>query len=239
VHNLLRQEIVCFYWETKTSYLEDLLLLKLNITIEIERRIIMRKKLLVLLLCISVCLVLSAYISPVNAGDKGVVINWQIAGTIVQFIDISKPTSELPEYIGPHSMINLSAKGSPGPAKITLLSRSVPSSNVDGCPSAYQFAKLIFDKNDFIATFPDQSLLFATLGENDGEEFGLLCIGATGTYFSVREKITGGTGRFEGASGEFTGTGYGYFIDPAIPPAGSDNALVGENGTITGSIDLR
>ena len=87
----------------------------------------MWKKLLILSLCIAVLFVFSAPISSVNAGGKWGnwgqrKINWRIAGTIVQSIDISNPQSQ--EYIGLHSLINLTAYGSPGPAKITLLNIS-------------------------------------------------------------------------------------------------------------------
>jgi hypothetical protein len=178
----------------------------------------MRKKLLILSLSIAVLFVFSAPISSVIAGGKkSKKVNWRIAGTIVQLININVPIIPPPDppvppffkSVGMHSLINLSAKGSPGPAKITLLSRAVPAGDVEGCPSDYQFSKLIFDKNDFVAIFPDQSLLFTTLGENDGEEFGLLCIGFTGTFFAVRQNVTGGTGRFEGASGVLEASGYG------------------------------
>ena len=45
--------------------------------------------------------------------------------------------------------------------------------------------------------------------------------------------ITGGKGRFEGATGYFEAEGYGY------PGFSSDITLVGEEGTITGEIFLR
>jgi hypothetical protein len=238
VHALLLTEYGFLCRETEISSLEDPLLLKLKTTIQIERRIVMWKKLLILSLCISVLFVFSAPISSVNAGGKwkrSKKINWQIAGTIVQFIDIYSPPAVT--YVGPHSMINLSAQGSPGPAQITLLSMSGithPTGKTFSCPNDYPNGPLYFVKNDFVAIFPDHSLLFASLDIN---EVNHLCFGSTGSDFGVVMNITGGTGRFEGASGEFTATGNGYFINP-LGTTPSDNTLVGENGIVTGEINF-
>ena len=195
----------------------------------------MWKKLLILSLSISVLFVFSAPISPVNAGGKwkkSKKINWQIAGTIVQSIEIFNPQTGGPE--GLHSLINLSAQGSPGPAKITLLSRpsTIAPTSPFSCPDGYGDPgpfPVYFDKNEFVALFPDQSLLFASVDTNKG---GRLCLGETGTYFIVEMIITGGIGRFEGASGGFTAEGNGY------PFPTLDGTLVGENGRVTGRINF-
>jgi hypothetical protein len=52
------------------------------------------------------------------------------------------------------------------------------------------------------------------------------------TYFKLKMTITGGKGRFEGATGYFEAESYGY------PGFSSDTTLVGEEGTITGEIFL-
>ena len=199
----------------------------------------MWKKLLILSLCISVLFVFSTPISSVNAGGKKHKINWRIAGTIVQFIDINvlivPPTA--PPYfdsVGMHSLINLSAQGSPGPAKITLLSQTGPPDASSECISLDYAPVGNFVKNDFIALFPDQSLLFASIDP----EGGTLCLGRAGsavgkTYFKVKMNITGGTGRFEDVTGgEFEAEGYGY------PGFSSDVTLVGENGRVKGTIEF-
>jgi len=69
----------------------------------------MWKKLLIISLCISVLFVFSTPVTPVNAGNKKIKINWQIAGTIVQLIEATSPITGLSE--GLHSLINLSAQG--------------------------------------------------------------------------------------------------------------------------------
>ena len=203
----------------------------------------MSKKILIPSLSLALLLVISVPISSVNAGGKWRKrnINWRIAGTIVQLIEVFSP-EDPSNSIGFHSLINLTARGRPGPAKITLLSRSISadpettSTNLT-CEDGY-FLIADFVQNDFVAIFPDQSLLFATIDKvEDGGEGGILCIGISldtvgTTYFKVYMNITGGKKRFEGATGHFTAEGYGY---PGFSSAGT---LVGENGTITGTIDL-
>ena len=191
----------------------------------------MWKKLLILSLCIAVLFIFSAPISSVNAGGKwkkSKNINWRIAGTIVQNIDV---TSIVTGSTDPHSLINLSAKGSPGPAKITLLSRTTDYGGTIQCEDGY-FPIADFEQNDFIAIFPDQSLLFASIAE----EGGILCIddymAPTTTYFIVYMSIKGGKKRFEGAGGSFTAEGYGY------PGFSTEGTLVGENGRIKGMIEF-
>ena len=191
----------------------------------------MWKKLLILSLFIFVLFVFSAPFSSVNAGGKKSKINWQIVGTIVQQIDVTSLVSGLPES---YSLIKLSAQGAPGPAKITLLSSTAGSSSSNTCEAEYE-PIAYFDKNDFIAVFPDQSLLFAAI---DSTAKGILCAGASGTYFKIDMIITGGKGRFEGAEGTFTAEGYGYFITPPPPFGNGTLTLVGENGNITGTIDF-
>jgi len=192
----------------------------------------MWKKILIPSLSIALLLVISVPISSVNAGGKWWKrnVNWQIAGTIVQFIDITSPTVG---PVGPHSLINLTAYGSPGSAKITLLSRSTGSSSSFTCPNDEDYIPIsYFDKNDMVAIFPDQSLLFASIDETTG---GILCFAFQGeaagtTYFKVKMNVKGGTGRFERVSGGvFIGEGNGYPVSP-------DTTLAGENGTITGTI---
>jgi hypothetical protein len=177
--------------------------------------------------------VIVAPITPVYAGNKSININWQIAGTIVQSIDVTAPGTSDTE---PKSLINLSAIGSPGPANITLLSKTEevpidPASLPKDCEDkGYTDLAYYFEKNDFIALFPDQSLLFASINANGG----FLCFNFTKgeSYFKIEMDITGGKGRFEGSDGDFTAEGYGYL------GFSGDSTLVGENGTVTGAIDF-
>ena len=190
----------------------------------------MCKKLSILSLSVAILFVLLGSITPVDAG-RSLPINWRIAGTIVQAIDVYNPQTGDPLVPAQHSLINLSAIGWPAPAQITLLSRLAGVGSAFGCKK--EFLPIgFFDKNDFVAIFPGQSLLFATIAA----EGGILCIDSytdpTTTYFEIKMNITGGKGRFEGATGNFTANGYGY------PGFSSDGTMVGENGKITGTINL-
>lgn len=204
----------------------------------------MWKKILIPSLSIALLLVISVPISSVNAGGKWWKrnINWRIAGTIVQSIEVFDPLDP-DTSVGFYSLINLTARGAPGSAKITLLSRvtetppPIPDPDPDPflCADGYVGPVAYFDKNDMVAIFPDQSLLFASI---DDTKHAILCIGvvpettAGTTYFKIKMNVKGGTGRFERVSGgTFIGEGNGY-------PVNSETTLAGENGTITGTIDF-
>jgi len=202
----------------------------------------MWKKLLILSLSVAMLFAITGCSSDSNgiaiAQVNSIDVDWEIAGTIVQQIAISSP--EDGTLIGPHSLINLSAQEDPdgdlGPAEITLLSK-IAAPGTTGttltCELGY-FPIGEFEQNDFIALFPDQDFLFASIDDTvDGG--GILCIDLATfgtTYFIVKMNITGGKGRFDGATGNLTGEGYGYL---SFSSAGT---LVGENGTLTGMIHL-
>jgi len=202
----------------------------------------MWKKLLILSLSVAMLFAITGCSSDSNgiaiAQVNDEEVDWQIVGTIVQLIDIESL------FLGPleegHSLINISAKGLPDDAGITLLSVSgaCAAEPPFPCEEGY-FPGACFTKNDMVAIFPDQSFLFASIHEDGG----VLCLKfdpdtgmpVDGTYFKIRMNITKGTGRFVGASGVLTGEGHAYFIQN--PPA-NDLTLLGENGRITGTIVL-
>ena len=89
----------------------------------------MCKKLLILSLSIALLFIITGCSSDSNAIVPAAIaqandeeVDWQIVGTIVQLIDIESL------FLGPleegHSLINISAKGLPDDAGITLLSVS-------------------------------------------------------------------------------------------------------------------
>jgi hypothetical protein len=199
----------------------------------------MCKKLLILSLSMAMLIVITGCHSDSAAVAQGNEdVDWQVVGTIVQLLNVESL------FFGPsekgRSLINISAKGLPDDAKITLLSISEECVGAPPfpCEDGY-FPGACFTKNDMIAIFPDQTLLFASI-HSDG---GVLCLKFNpdtgfpedGTYFKVRMNITGGTGRYDGASGVLTGEGHGYFIQN---PPDNDLTLVGEDGRITGTIEL-
>lgn len=205
----------------------------------------MWKKLLILSLSIAVLFIITGCSSDSNAIVPAAIaqanneeVDWEIVGTIVQLIDVESL------FFGPledrHSLMHLSAEGLPDSAAITLLSisKACPDVLPFPCEDGY-FPGACFTKNDMVAIFPDQSLLFASIHEDGG----VLCLKFNpvtelpedGTYFKIRMNVTGGTGEFDGASGVLTGEGHSYFIKN---PPDNDLTLLGENGTITGTIDL-
>jgi hypothetical protein len=183
------------------------------------RRIIMWKKLIIISICISVLFVFSASISSVNAKSKNLKVNWQIVGTIVDLIPLYSPSDG--SFAGVHSLLNLSAQGPPGPAKITLLSR------FDGTTSTYTDCTptLFFDKNDGVIIFPDNSFLYISINK---DEFGIIC--PDGSYH-VTANIDGGTGFYAGASGTLYSEGY-------TKGATDDGTISSLIGKITGTIEF-
>ena len=203
----------------------------------------MWKKLLILSLSIAMLFAITVSITGCSSSGDAIAqvnsldVDWQIAGTIVQQIAISDPADGT--LIGPHSLINLSAQEDPvgdlGPADITLLSQ-IAAPGTTGttltCELGY-FPIGEFEQNDFIALFPDQDFLFASIDTAAGGG-GILCLDAATfgtTYFIVKMNITGGKGRFDGATGNLTGEGYGY-------PANPISTLGGENGKLIGTIEF-
>jgi hypothetical protein len=218
VHALLLTERWFLCWEAKISYLEDPLLLKLKTTIQIERRVVMCKKILIPLLSIALLLVISAPITPVNAGGKRLPINWQVAGSIINEVMTSGTPSG-------QTLILLKAQGAPGPADLTILGYiGIPGSIlVDGCNFA-----IPFDGDEFVAVFSDLSMLFAKL-EVGGDAY--VCVDPQPSTFKFDMEIFGGTGRFDGATGKFTATGVG-------PGEGFDGPLSAESGEFIGTIEF-
>jgi S-layer homology domain len=182
----------------------------------------MWKKLLILSLCISVLFVFSAPISSVNAGGTDVEINWRVAGPIINEVMTSgDPPGQ--------TLIMLKAKGAPGPADLTVLGTArlaEPGEEVPGC-----HLTIIFEQDEFVAVFSDLSMLFAKLMEG-GDSY--LCgvfppAPNAGTTFKFDMEITGGTGRFDGATGGFIATGVGhgeYFEGPLSAESGEFKGLV-------------
>ena len=184
----------------------------------------MWKKLLILSLSIALLLVISATISPVNAGSKNV--NWKVAGSIANYVMVLDLNTN---QLVPNYLISLSAKGPPGNAEITIMGVGVP---VGPDPACNDETRINIIQNELVARFPDLSLLFATHDTGTG---GYLCVTENGTNFTTSMVITGGTGRFEGATGGITGTGDGY---PVNPDPTTDGPLSAETGNLIGTIYL-
>jgi hypothetical protein len=182
-------------------------MLELKTSLQLKRRNIMCKKLLILSLFIALLFALSAPITPAHAGSKSKKINWRVAGSIISTVSVK--TDGVPSD---QTLIRAKAKGAPGRADLTILgiAGDLDFSGTKGCD-----IYIPYEQNEFVAIFNDLSMLFAKIDEN-GDSY--LCVDySVGTTFKVDMEITGGTGRFNGATGYFTATGVGlgqYFEGP-------------------------
>jgi hypothetical protein len=219
---LLTEHFFC--WEAKISNLEDSLLIILNTTIEIERRIVMWKKLLILSLSITLLFCITASMTPVDAGGhrhrpSSIPINWRVAGSIVNFKTNIGPEDQI--------VVFLKAMGSPGPADLTVVGYASDAyvDNDEGC-----YPKIIFGGDEAVAVFTDLSMLFARLMDG-GDSY--ICIGADGiSHAKFEMEIFGGSGRFDGAKGYFTAdipAGFGHLFE---------GALSAESGKFIGRIEF-
>jgi hypothetical protein len=179
----------------------------------------MWKKILILSLSIALLLFLSAPITPVDAGGKSKKINWRVAGSIINTVSVK--TNGVPSD---QTLINLKARGAPGRADLTVLgiAGDLDFSGTEGCDVYIPFLQ-----DEFIAVFNDLSLLFAKLDDDPLAE-AYLCVKSGVTTFIFDMKITGGTGRFEGATGYFTATGVGHGQDFEGPLSAESGEFIGE-----------
>ena len=150
-------------------------------------------------------------------GEGRTPINWEVAGTIAI---VQLPlTAAVP---GPGFLIDAFVKGAPGRAQFRVLSAGVGGPvNIPECEGPGQY----FAYNDMVITFEDRSMLFAELDSVGG---GWSCF--TGKPAVANMKITGGTGKYKSAEGQFQGV----FDTPFM---GVTGALLAETGTINGWID--
>jgi len=185
----------------------------------------MSRRITVVAFAVVVAALLTGFVGvPDSSG--GMPIQWKVVGTIVytQFdIPPASPAGSM-DFV-PGVMIDIFAKGAPGNAqiKVVAIANEVVDDPNDECGV---FPKLLIAEADLVATFADQSMLFATF---DREKGGYLCLEPPPLHDENNMIITGGTGRFEGASGSFVGR----FLSQ---PVGASGALVTEYGTIEGWI---
>lgn len=144
--------------------------------------------------------------SPAVAGDTKV--NWKMAGTLIPAIELGDPSTGGTMTA---SLLHLKATGSPGAADLIALAQA---SNPQflGCVAPVGPGLLLdFDFDDVIATFNDLSQVNMVLVT------GTVCVDtANGTSEGEIElRVTGGTGRFEEASGSV------FLLTTVVPVSGS------------------
>jgi hypothetical protein len=165
-----------------------------------------------------------AFTSPPRAeAEQGIIkVNWRIAGTFINGVEVTDPVTSVSK---PHALIHAQAVGSPGKAVIRAVGSTDSPSGV-----CLEGQGLVFDlvRNDLVATFSDLSLLAAALDN------GSICVNLfTGEVQGVIHLVvTGGAGRFEGATGNLT------IQDFVIRPVSPFASLSFETGEIVGTIQV-
>jgi len=151
---------------------------------------------------------------------KNIPIDWKVSGTIVA-VQVTSPSPT--GYSGPAFMIDAFLKGAPGRAQFRVLAAAIPAPPVEimECLGPGQYFK--FD--DMVIIFEDQSMLFAKMNPILQ---GWQCF--TGEPAVANMEIVGGTGKYEGARGEFQGMFWGFTFEDS-------EALIAEWGTIEGFIE--
>ena len=96
------------------------------------------------------------------------------------------------------------------------------------CPKVTDL-ELAFDAGGFVETFNDHSLLFYALDTSDGAK-NALCVDFQGPNYGIFDYvITGGAGRFKGATGSATVEVISWSVT---------SELSAERGTTKGTVDL-
>lgn len=185
----------------------------------------MSKKLVVMLLLLGVIALVVGLTAFASDEGKGVVINQQIAGSIFGGIEVTSNGATVNR-----SLLNLYARGGPGEANIEAVGGAMPAAEPSGlCPDGTDL-ELKFIDGGFVETFNDLSMLFYAI-DTSPDAKNALCVDFQGLNSGVWDYvITGGTGRFEGATGSAT---------VEVSWTGNVTAeLSAEVGTIQGTIQL-
>jgi hypothetical protein len=154
-----------------------------------------KRVLLVLLLAVSV---LTTGIVADTAYGGSIPINWRVSGTIVN-VQLWIPTATGLDNV-PGSLIQAFLKGAPGKAQFTVI--GIPTDFNPTHPECDGVPGQNFSPNDMVITFADLSMIFAEIGPDGG----WVCFQLDGTVTAVANMtITGGTGKYEDAGGEFIG----------------------------------
>ena len=174
----------------------------------------------ILIVVVVAVAVLATGIVADTAYGGNIPINWRVSGTIV-FVQFAIPTATGIDNT-PGLMIDAFLKGEPSRAQFRVLAAATrPPEPIPECFGDGQY----FDFDDMVTTFEDLSMLFAKM---DPDLRGWTCF--TGEPAVANMVITGGTGRYKDAQGQYQGIFEGTTI-------GDSGALIAETGTIKGWIE--
>lgn len=166
---------------------------------------------------------------PVEAGGDREV-HMRFAGDLIRNIEqVNVDAFGQPVAKSPFGLVRARAVGNLGKADLTAVAKveSLPQPVQDErCPAGFIKVADITD-NNLVFTFPDLSLLF-------GDGNGVVCLNfANGMEFAAIDGTwLGGTGRFRGATGEFS-----VHVDEAFEVS-SATQVTAEVGTITGTLNF-
>ena len=158
---------------------------------------------------------------PAIAGD--IKIKWKMAGTLIQGVELADPSLPPPGGTITAVLLHLKAVGSPGPADLWALAQT-SNPQPGGCVAPVGLGLLLdFDFDDVVITFNDLSQIYL------GLDTGTVCVDL-GTGASVGEvdfDITGGSGKYEGATGDLS------LSTVVVPLSGSLSSVINEEATGT------
>jgi hypothetical protein len=185
----------------------------------------MWKKRLIVAVVLAAILATAGVVVYAKPRQKSVPVNWRIAGSVFNGIQVVPGPGAPPASFG---LLSLTAKGAPGEARIEAVGTSQVVAISDPCPADTTDLQVEFS-GGFVATFPDLSMLFFAIDyESDGKN--ALCIDFQGPNTGVFDySVTGGTGRFEGATGSATVSVTAWDVS---------SGLAAEGGEIVGTIEL-
>jgi hypothetical protein len=186
----------------------------------------MRKKLLIAAVVLAAVLAALGIVAYAKPQQESVPVNWKIAGSVFNGIQVvPSPGSPAASF----GLLSLSAKGSPGAARIEAVGTAAPvfPPSDDLCPGAAMQLKF---EGGFVATFSDLSMLFFAIDDADDAKNALCVYPDAPNRGTWDYNVTGGTGRFEGATGHVTVRVTAWGV---VPPV-----LAAESGDIVGTIEL-
>ena len=156
-----------------------------------------------------------------SAQAETIAVQWKKSGTLINQVQMGNPDGSPANAA---VLIFGKAIGAPGPADIQVVSRLGTPEWSLACFDGVGGLRFPMVTNDFAATLADMSMITATLTD------GFVCMDKTSgkTHAEFELAVTGGTGRFNGASGDLS-----VVVDTIA--AGSHMSV--ETGTILGSIE--